>query len=1026
MSQVIGFGFGFESLGSGGSGTLTGGGTPPKMPVWTGANSLGDSQVSDNGTTVFIGTSATSTSAMFEVKSTTQGALFPRMTTTQRDAIPVGTTEDSLFIYNTSIMKYQFYDDTAGLWQTIESSIIGGETWSQTLTNGAISGGVSPQMSNGDVIKAVNGGGQLNLRSGGNGIFDLTNDNGGFTQSWYSGNITSVSFGFGALGSIVQSNTSTTISRVDNLHILINSTNGVVGIQSNNTKGIGMGIATPHSSAKLDITSTTKGFLTPRMTSSQRTNIVTPATGLLVYQTDGTAGFYYYNGSVWVFNGIGTDGIYGGSGIIPTSVTATLTDNLTFGTDLLYLDETSSKIGIGTATPTSIVDITNNANSETKLSINNSTAGTSAQSVLSLISDTTSFNLVSNSSLIATDSSDAIVSVTGGNTIFTNQTTTKAFWFRIGNTTKFAIHGTSGNVGINMGQTIPSAKVQIQGSGSTSTTTSLLVGNSSNTNIFTIRDDGAWVLGSLNTLNAWALTTTVVGYANTQQHNLSVILGSTNIEDPLVSRESVIIGQGSRRLDDVAFGYAIVIGSTSTVTGSGISIGRTTTAGSGVAVGTGANSTGGGTAVGANAQASTSLGTAFGAGSNAGYRALALGNEAAAGSVSGQYNIAIGWKTSVQTGNHSIGIGYLASVTGASTVVIGDSATDSGTGSGVAIGNQCIINSTDSTCVGIFSVTSDIKSTAIGFNVESSGAGAIMIGRGMASISSKVVNSTANSVGFGWEETTPSVLFAKTANQYIVGTGNLGVGTKVPLNKFTVSPLQYNVGTASQSLTTITGVLTTFTASMVGSHFIFEDGTDAGLITSFTSSTSIEVSTSATVAVQPFTIHYIGFQVDNLGNVGIGISSPTALFHIKAGTSTASTSPLKFTVGTLMTVAETGAMEFASDFFYLTANAVRTAISTFGRSVANTATYTALITDRIIGVTRTATGIATINLPSAGLYPNGYQITIMDEGLNASTFNITIDASASQTINGNLTEIINVDADSRTIYSNGVDSWFIM
>lgn len=161
------------------------------------------------------------------------------------------------------------------------------------------------------------------------------------------------------------------------------------------------------------------------------------------------------------------------------------------------------------------------------------------------------------------------------------------------------------------------------------------------------------------------------------------------------------------------------------------------------------------------------------------------------------------------------------------------------------------------------------------------------------------------------------------------------------------------------------------------------------------------------------------------GSVGIGLTSPTAFLHIKAGTATASTAPLKFTTGTLNTTAETGAMEFASDFFYLTANAVRTAISTFGRTVVNTASYTVLITDRTIGVTYTTTGACTINLPSAALYPNGYEITVKDEGFNATTNNITIDASTTQTIDGNLTAIINTDKDSLTIYSNGVDAWFI-
>jgi len=53
------------------------------------------------------------------------------------------------------------------------------------------------------------------------------------------------------------------------------------------------------SSAILDIKSTSKGFLTTRMTFAQRSAISSPANGLLVYQTDGNEGFYFYNGSGW-------------------------------------------------------------------------------------------------------------------------------------------------------------------------------------------------------------------------------------------------------------------------------------------------------------------------------------------------------------------------------------------------------------------------------------------------------------------------------------------------------------------------------------------------------------------------------------------------------------------------------------------------------------------------------------------------------------------------------------------------------
>lgn len=63
----------------------------------------------------------------------------------------------------------------------------------------------------------------------------------------------------------------------------------------------GIGTTSPHASAKLEVNSTNKGFLPPRMTAQQRTDIPNPTAGLMVYQTDGTAGLYYHNGSAWVF-----------------------------------------------------------------------------------------------------------------------------------------------------------------------------------------------------------------------------------------------------------------------------------------------------------------------------------------------------------------------------------------------------------------------------------------------------------------------------------------------------------------------------------------------------------------------------------------------------------------------------------------------------------------------------------------------------------------------------------------------------
>ncbi len=70
------------------------------------------------------------------------------------------------------------------------------------------------------------------------------------------------------------------------------------GVNSNYSQ-VGIGTTAPDLSSSLDITSTTSGILIPRMTEAQRLAIVSPSNGLLVYQTNLSSGFWYYNGTIW-------------------------------------------------------------------------------------------------------------------------------------------------------------------------------------------------------------------------------------------------------------------------------------------------------------------------------------------------------------------------------------------------------------------------------------------------------------------------------------------------------------------------------------------------------------------------------------------------------------------------------------------------------------------------------------------------------------------------------------------------------
>ena len=125
----------------------------------------------------------------------------------------------------------------------------------------------------------------------------------------------------------------------------------------------GIGTNTPHTSAKLDVSATNKGFLPPRVTLTSATDVLTipsPAEGLLVYNRGSVglqAGYYYWNGSAWVaiLGNITTSSISG------NGTTTTLTNfgaevNVQSGTS--YILATSDNGKIISCTSNSAVTIT--------------------------------------------------------------------------------------------------------------------------------------------------------------------------------------------------------------------------------------------------------------------------------------------------------------------------------------------------------------------------------------------------------------------------------------------------------------------------------------------------------------------------------------------------------------------------------------------------------------------------------------------------------------------------------------------
>ena len=77
----------------------------------------------------------------------------------------------------------------------------------------------------------------------------------------------------------------------------------LISLNFNSLAQVGIGTSNPHASAALEIQSTSKGFLFPRMAEAERDAINNPATGLTIYCTDcATSGggvLQVYNASNW-------------------------------------------------------------------------------------------------------------------------------------------------------------------------------------------------------------------------------------------------------------------------------------------------------------------------------------------------------------------------------------------------------------------------------------------------------------------------------------------------------------------------------------------------------------------------------------------------------------------------------------------------------------------------------------------------------------------------------------------------------
>ncbi len=210
--------------------------------------------------------SAPDNSAMLDVKSTTRGALLPRMTTAER--ISIASPAAGLTVYDLTTQSYWYYNGTA--WTTIANTpwTVNGNNIYANITGKAGIGTTLPD----DKLHLYD---SVNLR-----ILIETPDNS------YAGVRTRTSLREYFMGTIG-----------DRWSVFDNYAGGdrISVLPDGN---VGIATATPEPSAALDVSSTTKGFLPPRMSTEQRNGISSPVAGLVVFNTSENV-LNVYNGSAW-------------------------------------------------------------------------------------------------------------------------------------------------------------------------------------------------------------------------------------------------------------------------------------------------------------------------------------------------------------------------------------------------------------------------------------------------------------------------------------------------------------------------------------------------------------------------------------------------------------------------------------------------------------------------------------------------------------------------------------------------------
>lgn len=215
-------------------------------------------------------------SAILDLQSNNMGLMIPRITTTGRNAIPSPAT--GLMIYNTTSGRIELFNGV--VWTTLTSSPVSGTTGSYTPAGGMV-------ISNDPGIMPA-GGSILDIHSSTRGLL---------LPRTTPGQITNPAAGLVIFNTSVNRLACFTGSGWVDLCSVSLGAIPPPGAQSAVGVAINTSGESPHHSAMIDLGSSNRGLLLPRLTQAVR-DILLPPSGLIIYNTSAHA-IEFYNGIQW-------------------------------------------------------------------------------------------------------------------------------------------------------------------------------------------------------------------------------------------------------------------------------------------------------------------------------------------------------------------------------------------------------------------------------------------------------------------------------------------------------------------------------------------------------------------------------------------------------------------------------------------------------------------------------------------------------------------------------------------------------